>query len=109
LTPAHPDRRALRIHFVDLQTAIDDDELTAEALAADPDAVVPRGAVSLWELTDTGPRDVLPSWYMPAPMRAPAVRGWRRVLLRWNVGLIIAAFVTINAAGLCNTYGQLHL
>ena len=94
---------------MDLLTAIDDDELTAEALAADPDAIVPGDAVSLWELTGDGSRDVLPSWYMPAPMRAPAWHGWRRVLLRWNVGLIIAAFVTINAAGLCNTYGQLHL
>jgi len=94
---------------VELETVLTDDELAAEALAADPDAVVPPGAISLWELTDSGPRDVLPTWYMPAPMRAPAVRGWRRVLLRGNVGLIIAAFVTINAAGLCNTYGELHL
>jgi hypothetical protein len=94
---------------VNVTTAIDDDELAAEALAADPDAAVPHDAVSLWELTGTGTADVLPAWYMPAPMRPPAVRGWRRALLRWNVALIIAAFVTINAAGLCNTYGQLHL
>jgi hypothetical protein len=94
---------------VDLPTAIDDDELAAEALAAESDPLVPRDAVSLWELTDTGTRDVLPSWYMPAPMRAPEVRGWRLVLLRWSVALVIAAFVTIDAAGLCNTYGQLHL
>jgi hypothetical protein len=94
---------------VELQTVISDDELAAEALAADPDVVVSHDSVSLWELTDTGTRQPLPSWYMPAPMRAPKVQGWRRVLLRWNVGLIIAAFVTINAAGLCNTYGQIHL
>jgi hypothetical protein len=28
--------------------------------------------------------------------------------VRWNVALIIASFLAINAAGLCNTYGQLH-
>jgi hypothetical protein len=42
-------------------------------------------------------------------MRAPALGGWRRRVVRWNVALIIASFVVINAAGLCNTYGQLHL
>jgi hypothetical protein len=94
---------------VDLPTVIDDDELAAEALAADPDLVIPCDARSLWELTATGTRDVLPSWYMPAPMGAPDVSGWRLVLLRWSVALVIAAFVTIDAAGLCNTYGQLHL
>jgi hypothetical protein len=84
-------------------------QVVAEALAADPDAAVPAGAVPLWELTGTATRQPLPAWYMPAPMRAPALRGWRRALVRWNVALLIAAFVTINAAGLCNTYGQLHL
>jgi hypothetical protein len=94
---------------VEANTLIGDDELAAEALAADPDVVVPNDAVSLLELTGNGTRQTLPSWYMPAPMRPPAVRGWRRALLRWNVAMIIAAFLTINAAGLCNTYGQLHL
>jgi hypothetical protein len=88
---------------------VHDDELAAEALAADPDAIVPHDALSLWELTGTTTRQTLPAWYMPAPMRPPRVHGWRRILLRWNVALIIAAFLTINAAGLCNTYGQLHL
>jgi hypothetical protein len=88
---------------------VDDDELSAEALAAAPDPEIADDAVSLWELTGAGPRDRLPSWYMPAPMRAPAVRGWRRVLLRVNVALLISAFLTITAAGLCNTYGDLHL
>ena len=96
----------VHVHAVPL---VDDDELSAEALAADPDAVVPDDAVPLWELTGAGPRAVLPSWYMPAPMRPPAVRGWRRILLCVNVALIIAAFMTITAAGLCNTYGDLHL
>jgi hypothetical protein len=94
---------------VETDLVVHDDELAAEALAADPDVVVPVDAVSLWDLTGAGPRAVLPSWYMPPPMRAPAVRGWRRLLLRVNVALIITAFMTITAAGLCNTYGDLHL
>ena len=87
---------------------VDDAELCAEALAADPNAAVPADAISLWELTGAGPAAVLPGWYMPAPMQPPRLTGWRRRLLRWNVALIIASFVAINAAGLCNTYGQLH-
>ena len=88
---------------------VDDAELCAEALAADPDAPVPADATSFWELTGTGTGDVLPAWYMPTPMRAPQVTGWRRLLLQTNVLLIVAAFVTITCAGLCNTYGDLHL
>jgi len=62
---------------------ISDDELAAEALAADPDLV-------------------LPDWYMPAPDGGATVRrGWRR---RVGVGLV-TTFVLINAAGLCSTYG----
>jgi hypothetical protein len=90
-------------------TLLDDAELEAEALAANPDVALAADAVPFAVLTGTGTPGALPSWYMPAPMRAPVVRGWRRLLLRCNVALIIAAFVTINAAGLCNTYGQLHL
>ena len=90
-------------------TLVDDDELEAAALAADPDAALPDDAVPFGTFTGTDAPGALPGWYMPAPMRAPVVRGWRRILLRCNVALIIAAFVTINAAGLCNTYGQLHL
>jgi hypothetical protein len=41
-------------------------------------------------------------------MRARVLTGWRRHLVRWNVVLIVASFLAINAAGLCNTYGQLH-
>jgi hypothetical protein len=84
-----------------------DDELCAVALAADPDADVADDAVSLWDLTGHAPQP-LPAWYMPAPMGS-GLRGWRRRLARFNVAMIIAAFVAINAYGLCNTYGQLHL
>jgi len=87
---------------------IDDAELAAEALAADPDQPVPPDAVPLSAVLEPGGPAPLPAWYMPAPMRARHLTGWRRHLVRWNVVLIIASFVTINAAGLCNTYGQLH-
>jgi hypothetical protein len=87
---------------------ISDDELTALALAADPDAAVADDAVSL--TTFTGPAGagpggagLLPEWYMPSPSGGvPLLRGWRR-----RVGLlIIASFVLINAYGLCSTYGH---
>ena len=93
----------------DPTSPVADAELVAEALAADPEAPVPPpDAVPLWTLTDPGTSAPLPAWYMPPPMRARVLTGWRRRLVRWNVALIIASFLAINAAGLCNTYGQLH-
>ena len=92
-----------------MEPITDDAELAAEALAADPDADVPDGAVPLAQVTGETFRQPLPSWYMPAPMGPLRVRGWRRLALRVNVALIVSAFLTITAAGLCNTYGQLHL
>lgn len=84
---------------------ITDDELAAEALAADPDAPVDAGAPSLREL-GLAPAEglLLPAWYMPAPA-AGAVRRW----WRWVALVVIAAFVALNAAGLCSTYGDLRL
>jgi hypothetical protein len=84
---------------------VEDDELAAVALAADPSVEVGPDAVSIWSIdpTMTGP---LPEWYMPQPMlrgHGDVLRGWRRRV----VYIVIAAFVTISAYGLCNTYGQL--
>lgn len=80
---------------------ITDDELVALALAAHPDPDVDDEAVSLWTLTSDDD-DLLPTWYMPAPMaRTRLLIGWRRNV----VLLLIASFVLINAAGLCVTYG----
>jgi len=82
-----------------------DDELTHEALAAVPDEVA-ADAVCFWDVADLGRAQPLPEWYMPAPIGVPApLRGWRRRV----VYLVIAAFLTITAYGLCNTYGQLGL
>lgn len=83
-----------------------EDELSAVALAADPDPVVPEDAVCLWDLTGHGAQP-LPAWYMPAPMGGP-LTGWRRRIARVNVLMLIVAFVVINAYGFCNTYDQLH-
>jgi hypothetical protein len=81
-----------------------DDELTALALAADPDTTLDDDAVCLWDLNGTRPGRALPEWYMPAPMGGPRpLQGWRRQI----VVPIIASFLAITAFGLCNTYGQL--
>ncbi len=80
-----------------------DEELTALALAADPDAEPGPDAVSLWSLDEPMAPGGLPSWYMPAPAAARPDRGWRRVV----VYVIIAAFVAIAASGLCSTYGEI--
>ena len=82
---------------------ITDEELTTLALAADVECEVDHDAVSLWALApDETDGELLPSWYMPSPMRRTRLlNGWRR-----NVVLIlIASFILINAAGLCVTYG----
>lgn len=84
---------------------MNDDELAALALAADPDEPLPDDAVSLWDLEARG-AELLPDWYMPAPMTG------RRRLGKWQrrlVWLIVATFVLINAYGLCNTYGSIVL
>jgi len=78
---------------------VSDDQLTALALAADPDAVLGPDAVSIWARADDEPQ-LLPAWYMPRPLRRASTRRQRVV-----IGVVIAAFLVINAAGLCSTYG----
>jgi hypothetical protein len=95
---------------VGTEEPVSDEELTALALAADPDTPVAGDAVSLWDLaggrcspgaTGTPP---LPEWYMPAPMAGRRrLRGWRR----WAAVVVIVAFLVIDAYGLCSTYGQI--
>jgi hypothetical protein len=78
-----------------------DEELTALALAADPDAPIDEGALPIGvHLAQLG--GALPTWYMP-----PAVRRGGR---RWKSPFVIAvvsAFLLIDLMGLCNTYGIL--
>lgn len=81
-------------------------ELTALALAADPadpmdDDAVPL-SVYLGSLAQSG--GLLPQWYMPTPM-ARRAKGWRLPV----VMVIVAAFVIIEALGLCSVFGQISV
>ncbi len=77
---------------------ITDDELTALALAADPDIPVGDDAVQLAAVG--GDHGLLPAWYMPAPIARGGSRR-RRVVI---AGVILALLV-VNGAGLCVTSG----
>ena len=76
---------------------ISDEELTALALAADPDAAVADDAVPFGDGDQRA--GLLPAWYMPAP-RQRAGRS-RRVVF----AVFIGALLVVNGAGLCVTYG----
>jgi hypothetical protein len=84
------------------QDGLSDEELATLALAADPDATVDDDAVCLWDVAGQPDGGTLPTWYMPA-WRAVRIRStWQRVVIL----LVIAAFIAINAYGLCSTYGR---
>lgn len=77
---------------------ISDAELTALALAADPDAPIDDDAIPFGD-GDPATFSLLPEWYMPAP-------GIRRSRGRAAVMLGFAAsLVVINIGGFCVTYG----
>ena len=78
-----------------------DEELTALALAADPDQPVDTGARPL-DLYSGRSGNFLPMWYMP-PVMMRGSHGWRTGV----IVAIVAGFLLINALGLCITYGQL--
>jgi hypothetical protein len=91
---------------VEANEPISDEELTALALAADPDAPIADDAVNLWELDrDEDDDALLPAWYMPSPRGARRLTGWRRRVAI----LLIVAFLLIDAYGLCSTYGDVVL
>jgi len=80
-----------------------DDELTALALAADPNLPIDEDAVPISFYLAQLPIG-LPNWYMPPVM----VRGGKR----WRIPvvlLVVAAFLVIEGLGLCNTFGQLTI
>ncbi len=80
-----------------------DDELTELALAAEADSPLDPNAVPL-DIYGSQAAALLPAWYMPPVMaRARNARPWRRSL----VFVLIAAFLLVDAFGLCITYGQL--
>ncbi|HVA10508.1 MAG TPA: hypothetical protein VNG12_27665 [Acidimicrobiales bacterium] len=92
----------MALQHVDPDASVSDAELTALALASDPDAPIAEGAVPIGiHLAQLGP--ALPLWYMPP---TAAGRGGRR----WKAPFVIAvvsAFLLIDLMGLCNTYGSL--
>ena len=77
---------------------ISDEELTALALAADPDTPVADDAVPFGDNDPTAFR-LLPEWYMPAP-GIQRSRGRAAVMLGLAVSLVV-----INIGGFCVTYG----
>jgi hypothetical protein len=79
---------------------ITDDELTALALAADPDAPLAADAVPLADYLAEA-FEPLPAWYM-APVMARH-SGRRRQAV---IAAVVGAFLLIEAFGLCSTYGQ---
>ena len=81
---------------------ISDEELTALALAASPDAEVPDDAEP-WRPSG-GLQPLIADWYMPAPIAAR--KDWRARIV---AGAIVGSIVAINAAGLCVTYGRVIL
>ncbi len=78
---------------------LDDEELTALALAADPGQAIDPNARPFVVGDDSG---LLPPWYMPAPaMRAK--KPWQVAVVLFVVGTL----VLISGLGLCITYGYL--
>ncbi len=96
---------ALPAVSVPTDSALTDEELADAALAADLDAPIGDDVPSLWDLVGGPGPAPLPSWYMPPTGGGVHLRGWKRGV----VFAVIAAFLTITAYGLCNTYGQLGL
>ena len=86
-----------------LDGEISDDELAAEALAADPRPDLVDAVPFAWVI-GTSTAAALPEWYMPPPMvGGPRLAGWRRGV----VVLFIGSLLVIEVAGLCTTYGRL--
>jgi hypothetical protein len=80
---------------------LSDAELTALALAADPEAPLSHDAIPIgMHLAQFA--GSLPQWYMP-PATARHSSRWRLPV----IGTIVAAFLIIESLGLCNTYGIL--
>jgi hypothetical protein len=83
------------------EDGISDAELTALALAAEPDGPLDGDALPIHLYLAQLP-GLLPDWYMPPAMARHGSR-WRSTI----VLSIVVAFLVIEALGLCSTFGQL--
>jgi hypothetical protein len=81
------------------RAVVSDEELAAEALAADPDPPLGDHALPL-PSSPALRQGLLPDWYMPA--RASRIRGRAR---RWLLASVGLGLLVINGVGLCVTYG----
>ena len=76
---------------------ITDEELAAEALAADPDTPIDADAEPFGGPPDSA---LLPEWYMP--IGGPVRRTRTRQIV---VAGIVTSLLVVNGVGLCVTYG----
>jgi hypothetical protein len=83
----------------DATEAVTGSELEEMALAADPNQPLPDDAVPYDRFIGSAP-GLLPDWYMGPATRVHA-SSWRRPV----VLAVVIAFLLIDAAGLCSTYG----
>jgi hypothetical protein len=90
----------VRTESIDGEPWISDDELAAEALAADPDLVLDEDALAL----DAPGFALLPTWYMPAAGRSRHARIAAIVVL-----LIVGSLLLAEAFGVCLTYGRIEI
>jgi hypothetical protein len=101
-TPIEGESETAEASFVN--GPLSDEELTRLAMDADPDAPLSSDAIPVSLHLAQFAGLALPEWYMP-PAMARSGRRWRTPI----VMAIIAAFLLIEALGLCNTFGQLTL
>jgi hypothetical protein len=87
------------VNGADWSEPVTGDELDELALAADPNAPIPANAVPYDKVIGSGV-SLLPDWYMGHATAVHASR-WRRPVIL----AVVAAFLLIDAAGLCSTYG----
>jgi hypothetical protein len=84
-------------------SALNDEELAGLALAADPNEPLDHDAVP-WYGNSSFKGGLLPDWYMPRPVATSRGRATKVVIVS-----IVAAFLIIDAFGLCITSGFLSL
>jgi hypothetical protein len=89
---------------IDEAVWITDEELAAEALAADPDLVLDGDAVPFGGDAGANGLALLPAWYMPAAGRPRHARVAAIVVL-----VIVGSLLLAEAFGLCLTNGRIEL